>query len=172
MPNYRGHVFGGLIAFSLTKIGFSLFKNLSLPAGSLVFFQQLIFSVLGGLFPDIDIHSKGKKILLFLLIFCVGVAVGNGSYAVLLIFLAIFIFINSVKHRGVTHSPLFVLFVPAMLSEVLNNYAPWIPIIRRDLYIFFTVGALSHIILDYIPKKYLPKSFFNSRPFKFLGIKI
>ncbi|MCF7800232.1 metal-dependent hydrolase [Candidatus Babeliales bacterium] len=152
MPKYKAHLLTGLflfIFFVILVIKFSIFnfnKNL-LP----VF---LGFCLLGSLFPDIDTKSKIQKIiysLLFLIILLLIFLQNWFALAILVIISFIPILVN---HRALTHKKWFILLVPLVFTFFVLSFNMSIKHEALTSYLFFEIGALSHIYLDKIVTKY------------------
>ena len=143
MPNYKGHLVGGAVAFAIT---FFILKNHQPTL--LTSIEWFFFTVVGALFPDIDTKSKGQKyfyrftflIMIFLLV--------QMRFKELAFVSIIALSPLLIKHRGITHSLTFIAalcFLVVVTSQIfLPKYAN---IIFFDT-LFFFVGALSHIYLD------------------------
>lgn len=143
MPNYKGHLIGGAVAFAIV-ICFIFNNNVNFITG----LEWLCFTLLGSLFPDIDIKSKGQKIF-YKVLFCVLIflAFKKQLSAIALISLLSFIPLL-VRHRGMCHQLWFVITVPFAVAVCCNLFFPhYYSIILWDA-IFFTVGAISHLWLD------------------------
>jgi membrane-bound metal-dependent hydrolase YbcI (DUF457 family) len=166
VPNFKGHVVGGVISFAGLS-ALAVFGMFNLSSFLVPGIRGFIASILGGLAPDIDIHSQGRKALYVSLAVGIWMAVLQKANAVLLIFILILLFVRMVSHRGITHNLLFVVAVPWFLSVVLSHYASWIPRMDYGTYVFFVGGAISHLVLDYTPKSFLPDFFFSSGGFRF-----
>ena len=57
MPNYKGHIVGGTVTYLVVL---QVIKHAQ--PNIHVVLQGLVFCLLGSLFPDIDVKSKGQKI--------------------------------------------------------------------------------------------------------------
>ncbi len=158
MPNYRGHLLGGAIAYGLSlavPLRFTYFPC----AGVLSIAGEFLACLIGSLAPDIDIHSKGRQILNKIIFVGLVLSSFQKSTAALLIFIGVFLFAQNVGHRQMTHHPAFIIIVPYCLGVVLNQHITFLPEVSLNLYCSFVLGALSHILLDNIPKRYLPSIF-------------
>lgn len=143
MPNYKGHLVGGIVAFIIV-FNFIMVKKVSL----LVAFEWLCFTLLGALFPDIDIKSKGQKI--FYRILLVAFVLLAFSKCVHLLFLLSFISLIPliVRHRGLCHEVWFVVGAPLCCGFLLGQFFPSVFWNIVWNVFFFIVGALSHLYLD------------------------
>ncbi len=71
MPNFKGHLFGGLTTFTLLHFAPGIKQQLS-PVFSFQKIIELYLSFLGSIAPDIDIYSHGRKIFdFFVLVGCI-----------------------------------------------------------------------------------------------------
>lgn len=143
MPNYKVHMVGGL-AFG---VGAMASTGAWQHASASTSIEYLGCAVLGSLFPDIDIKSKGQKlfyialtgILLFLLI------KRRTAWFIALSILGMVPLL--LRHRGIMHHPWFVgccTGIPAIYLYANNHPYSGLAI---DLF-YFAIGAFSHIILD------------------------
>ena len=143
MPGYRGHLIGGAVTF-LTVLQLMKSHN---PSFSFAL-QGFFFCMIGSLFPDIDIKSKGQKLF----------------YAILFLALCCFLFYQRfdlfislsllsivpllVKHRGIFHKVWFLIFLSITTGLAIgsyhSNYSSW----AMSNALFFLAGALSHVFLD------------------------
>lgn len=144
MPNYKGHLAGGFIAYGLT-------------VGMLIVYCQptfftavewLLCALAGALFPDIDIKSKGQKLFYWVLLLIFVFLMLRKHFEILAVLSIVAITPLLVKHRGVFHRLWFVVSVPALAAFCLSMYVPtYASIIFFDT-IFFIAGAISHLWLD------------------------
>jgi len=148
MPGYRAH----LTAAGVAAVGVIAATHWSSPPAELFTAINTWYvgaSLLGGLFPDVDIKSNGQKVFYYLLIplFLIGLwqhnivmLAANGILAIIPPLL---------PHRGPTHHPLFLLCIPLIIPALIAHYAPLHTIFALRLTLFFMLGALTHIILDF-----------------------
>ncbi len=145
MPNYKGHLAGGLVVYLLLLLVLFITR---MPS-ALTAIEWLIFTLAGALFPDIDIKSKGQKYFYYGVFLFFVILAARKQFVTVTCCSFIFITPMLVRHRGVFHHPLFVIAVPilcwAFLSTIITPYTS-----KRLLYdtMFFISGALSHIWLD------------------------
>jgi len=112
-------------------------------------FLCILASLLGGLFPDIDIKSKGQQ-LLYALIIPLLIAALLAKKIVFSVLLGTLGVISPLlPHRGITHELWFVLTAPLLGPLLVSLYCPEYTEYAQSLYIFFSVGAVSHLILDF-----------------------
>lgn len=143
MPNYKGHIAGAVITFVIV-----LYLLIGLSSSLSRAFEFLFFTVAGALFPDIDIKSKGQKyfyyaVFLFFIILAI-----KKRFEIMSGLSFIIITPMLVRHRGVFHSPRFVIMIPLIAWIIVSMLFPAVS--QRFLYdiLFFIAGALSHIWLD------------------------
>jgi hypothetical protein len=143
MPNYKGHLWGGLVAY-MTVMLVVVKMSPSLVTGA----EWLLCALAGALFPDIDIKSKGQKyfywvfFVLFLFLFY------RKQYGVLSCS-SLFMFTPMlVRHRGIFHRYTFIIALPLCLWLTSTLLCPEL---SRPLFFnmaFFVAGGVSHIFLD------------------------
>lgn len=154
MPNARGHLFGGFGFYLIA--GLIPLSRKYLPfATPETFLAGLPFCLFGALFPDIDTHSEGRKILNLMSFIAIAAAFHYKLYAVAMLLAPIPILAKLARHRGITHNPLFVCVVPAMIIYTIKPHVPWIPAINHKYYAAYVVGAISHIVLDVIQTSFI-----------------
>lgn len=144
MPGYKGHLIGGaLVGIGLTYLIASLGV---MPLN--VQITSFICILLGSLFPDIDIKSKGQKLFfsaafigaIFFVVQARQVALGITAICMIVPLI--------VRHRGLTHQVWFVLLISASVALIGGIYMPSLQHAFIVNALFFSAGALSHIFLD------------------------
>ncbi|MDQ5941165.1 MAG: hypothetical protein QG632_891 [Candidatus Dependentiae bacterium] len=162
MPGYKTHASAAvgsaalLIAATHTKTPFLAWFCLTNLA-------RLVAGLLGGLFPDIDIKSKGQQIL-YALVIPLLVAALLAKHIVFSILLSALAIISPLlPHRGITHNFWFILGGPLAGPLLVYVYCPEYTTYALDLYIYFVVGAISHIALDYGPYEMLMRAWYGAR---------
>lgn len=151
MPGYRGHISVALLFGILLVAGLSLTAAaVAMPLGEKVIKGVVVIwiAVLFGLFPDVDIKSKGQ-LLFYRLFFVLDIVLLVGKHyqeAAFLGFLALLPILS--RHRGWTHTlwamlliPLPILLGPIYLSREPN--AEGLP-----YYLGAVVGYFSHLVAD------------------------
>jgi membrane-bound metal-dependent hydrolase YbcI (DUF457 family) len=143
MPNYKGHLFGGLCAFLFIFI-FFLYKQVTLFVG----IELLICLLLGALFPDIDTKSQGQK-LFYRLLFVVLLLLFIKQKFFEIAFFALLAFLPLlVKHRGLFHNIWFVSFISFIPYFYCSLWMPsYCPILLWNT-VFFVIGIITHLWLD------------------------
>jgi membrane-bound metal-dependent hydrolase YbcI (DUF457 family) len=143
MPNYKGHLVGGVVAYCVM-----LFAIIGCMPSLMTASEWLLFTLAGALFPDVDIKSKGQKYFyyvifaLFVLLACKGWLYHLSCFS----FLAITPMLA--RHRGIFHSAWFVIVLPLIVWMAISMLFPALsrPFFLNTL--FFITGALSHLFLD------------------------
>jgi len=144
MPGYKGHLAGGIIAFSIL-----FFCLIGACSSYYTAAEWLLCTLAGALFPDIDVKSKGQKYFYYVVFGCLIVLVAQQRFQMLTCFSFIMITPMLVKHRGIFHSPSFLIIMPLIVWMII---AMVFPAITQRLFvdtIFFITGALSHLWLDF-----------------------
>lgn len=145
MPGYKGHLVGGICTFALilysidtAGIAFTQFQAA----------QWFISAIIGCLFPDVDVKSKGQNIfyksmlcaLLFMLFY--------GYHRPFMLVSIAAMVPMVVRHRGLFHRLWFIVSMPMILALYLaSSYPIHAPAIYFNA-LFFTLGAISHLWLD------------------------
>lgn len=146
MPGYRMHVVGGIAAFGVTL---ALVNLAGIQQTSGVLLQWIACAVLGSLFPDIDTKSMGQNIFYKVLFVCMivliikkqFVLISYGSLAAMVPLI--------VRHRGITHSAVFICLLPIPLLMYVSYTCPSYTTSIAYSSLFFVAGALSHLMLDF-----------------------
>ncbi|MEX0672010.1 MAG: metal-dependent hydrolase [Candidatus Babeliales bacterium] len=145
MPGYRTHVLGGLAAFGVTYF----FVQSPMHTDPILVAQLAAWCLLGSLFPDIDTKSMGRLVwfrilggmALFGLIAQQGAIVGLSGTLWLLALIA--------NHRGLFHRFWFILLLALLGLMVTDIIAPQYLGYMNNALLFFVIGALSHLLLDF-----------------------
>lgn len=124
---WKTHIWGGAVAGGVILTAY-INKDFSLGSEPLYLAPAILgMSVLGGLFPDIDLETS--KV---------------GQHAKTMSFIINRFF----GHRTIFHAPLLYILVYMLLKEHLQHF--------HILLLAFTAGALSHIVLDMLNAKGIP----------------
>ena len=143
MPGFRGHLIGGTITYLMI-----LQYLKSIPMQPSVIISGFVFCLVGSLFPDVDIKSKGQKLFYScaLVILCCFLYYERTDLFIGLSLLATVPLL--VKHRGIFHQLWFLIFISISTGLVIGsfhaNFSAWA--MKNSL--FFLAGAISHIVLD------------------------
>lgn len=153
MPGYRAHLVGGVIAF----IGFF---SLMQPRLDWFFIGELfLITCFGSLFPDIDIKSRGQRLFYTLLCAVLFFLLFKKYYIVSSFLGLISLYPLIVPHRGPLHNPYLLVGITGVATAVI---AYGLKISSKFLLwhsLFFLVGVMSHLVLDYGIKKFFKKLF-------------
>lgn len=146
MPSYQGHIVGGSVAYALL---YSFIRLTSIITFSLP--EQILlvgFTLLGALFPDIDVYSKMQQILfksLLLLLPCALFMQHLNGFIFLCAATAVCI---TVQHRTVTHNLFFIIFFSVSSCMFAYYQRPELINFITIAGIHFFIGAFSHLVLD------------------------
>ncbi len=154
MPGYRGHLVGGAVAYGIMLVPTIIVKTIA----PVVAIEWLICALAGSLFPDIDIKSKGQKYFYYAIIILLLWLMARAFYVHALGVSLLAMTPMLVKHRGIFHRYWFVIGVPLVIWFGFYIYFAQTAKLIFLHVVFFIVGAISHILLDY-RFGYLP--FFN-----------
>lgn len=143
MPGYKGHSVGGLIAFGALRFALD-----SLRPTPLTSIEWGACTLLGALFPDIDIKSRGQNIFYLALAVGYGLALMAGKLTWSPFFVAAALFPMLMRHRGLSHNVWFAVAISGCIGLGLSIVFPahaqaaWLDAL------FFGAGVLSHLVLD------------------------
>ncbi|MBM3886402.1 hypothetical protein FJ364_00590 [Candidatus Dependentiae bacterium] len=147
MPNYKTHLIGGVMSFLLVMHATTHYMpTLNLSIHHLPY--AFVLSLLGSIFPDIDVPSKMQKLFFTLSTGGILLALLIQNYHVFTLFGVSIIFVSFLTHRTITHKTKFVLLI-SLLPVLYTSYH--LPSHTNDafaLYLYFTLGCLSHILFD------------------------
>jgi hypothetical protein len=146
MPGYKAHIVGAVAAFA--TISFVLNDFLQ-PTPALVF-QCLGATILGALFPDVDIKSKGQGIFYKGMLVCLVLLLWKRQAYLFVIMSFLALVPVLVRHRGLFHQAWFVIIVPLGIAFLVGQSFPLHNVILLKTTCFFCAGAVSHLILDRI----------------------
>jgi len=145
MPNYKGHLVGGLAAYGLL---YGLLVGVLRPS-RFTAFEWLIFTLAGALFPDIDTKSKGQKYFYYGAFLFFVILAMQEQFHMLTCCSFIIMLPLLVRHRGIFHSPRFVIAAPLIVWIFVSMVMPRMVHLFFFDTLFFIVGAFSHIWLDF-----------------------
>lgn len=143
MPSYRIHLLGGLLTY-LSIIQATKYANLS----NHTILQGLIFCLLGSLFPDIDVKSKGQKVFYSLLLCLLIYLAMSQKYCMFAVMSFLAITPILVRHRGVFHHIWFLASIACAGSLAVKSWCGYYEQVMLTNCWFFFAGAVSHILLD------------------------
>jgi len=153
MPNWKVHL---LFNFFLVLIWIFFLLNLGLFGNSILMILLVFLSSFFSIFPDIDSPKSEIRDFFAVIIasFIVVYSIFNFSLSSILyilvgfIFLYLFLRFFPTKHRGVTHSIWFSIFVSLLFTIILSQVFSF-SFKNFFIYFFFLLsGCLSHLFLD------------------------
>ena len=146
MPGYKAHMTGAALVAS-AAIGAATWLGIYRPGLETILALGAL-AVLGGLFPDVDTDSKGRRLFYGLAVVADAILILRHDYrtSALLGFFALLPAIDG--HRGWTHSWWAALVVPCplLLVPAYLLHQPWQPML--PYYFAFVLGYFSHLLLD------------------------
>ncbi len=145
MPGYKTHLVGGAAVFVATSLVIS--TTLSMPT-STQFIGYLSCSLLGSIFPDIDVASKMQRLFFIVATVALSCALLTNRTACFLIIGGSVLLVTFLRHRTLTHQVFFLISMPAFfaLGAVYLYKLPFNLVVNST--IFFVMGCLSHVLLD------------------------
>ncbi len=145
MPNYKKHLIGGVGAYAALLIILQQIQPVSLFSAG----EWLVCSLAGSLFPDIDIKSRGQKYF-YRVIFCVMIfLIIQRHFSLLDTCSVMAVTPMLVRHRGIFHRLWFVILFPLTVWYIVSLSVPTISKLLLFDMLFFIVGAVSHLWLDF-----------------------
>lgn len=144
MPNYKGHLIGGCVAFAAVLI----ILPPAYPTTLLTAFEWLLFTLAGSLFPDIDIKSKGQKYFYWMILILLILLLHTRRFIPLAAVSILSMIPMLSKHRGLFHRTWFIIAAPLIAWQIVALYFPAIKELFMYDMLFFIAGALSHLWLD------------------------
>jgi len=143
MPSYRVHLIGGLVTY-LAILQTIKHMNIS----GFVVAQGLLFCLLGALFPDIDVKSKGQKVFYSILFGLLIWILYKKMYCLFVVMSFLGIIPILVRHRGIFHHIWFLFSMAVLMSWAAKSWCG--PLEQTMLYNswFFFAGTVSHVVLD------------------------
>lgn len=143
MPNYKGHLAGGLVVYFMVLV-----VLIGSTPSVVTAFEWLVFALAGALFPDVDIKSKGQKYFYYLVFIALAVLMYQQRFRIASCFSFFAITPMLTKHRGIFHNVWFVVGLPLSIWMAMGML---FPVLAWPLFfdtLFFIAGALSHLFLD------------------------
>lgn len=157
MPGHHTHK----AAAGLAVIATIVLTHWSLPLAAMWNVQNItrfLAGIAGGLFPDIDTKSRGQRLWYMLLVPLLGAAL-LAKHTIFICILGVLAVIPPLlPHRGVTHELWFVFLAPLGGPIIVSIYQPAYLHSAIDLYFFFIIGAITHLLLDLGPLGMLKRS--------------
>ncbi|MBN1549698.1 metal-dependent hydrolase [Candidatus Babeliales bacterium] len=144
MPNYKGHLLGGVVAWGLLLYGV---RDVH-PTG-ITCMEWLGWCLFGSLFPDIDTHSKGRKIFYYAVSTGLIYFLLAGKYQFFIALSMVSVVPFFVRHRGIFHRAWFILLCCIVPWLYIRTTFPQYVVPAQWSVLFFGIGALSHLLLDF-----------------------
>ncbi len=110
--------------------------------------EWFLFALVGALFPDIDIKSKGQKWIYWFLLLVLIALIGKGRLDVVAFLSVLSVTPMLVNHRGLFHRLWFVVCIPLCAWYIASLSFPFIKQTLLFDTLFFIAGAVSHLWLD------------------------
>lgn len=148
MPNYKGHIVGSSLFFAGAYPAL-VATQLMKPSVGYEVVALFVLCLIGGLFPDIDIRSKGQKLFYQGLFILLLLAIAYQRYELLIPLTLVSLFPLVISHRGITHNPWFIIFLSSGLPLAAHWYHPELKTLSVKAALFFAIGGWSHLILDW-----------------------
>jgi membrane-bound metal-dependent hydrolase YbcI (DUF457 family) len=167
MADYKGHINGALVAAGIYLAGLAAVVVMGTLYTRLTWTEVLLYPValvalvvLFGLWPDVDLDSKGRRIF-YNLFFAVDLFLIITERFEAAAYLGLFALLPALgAHRGWTHTWWAMLLVPAPLLVAPYLYLPETPLIGLPFYGAAVMGYFSHLLLDGLV---LPSKWFTWR---------
>jgi hypothetical protein len=149
MPNYKTHLLGGIASFALVlRVSATYLPTFNLPVEylPLAFFLSLV----GSIFPDIDVPSKMQKWFFVASIGGILAALLTKHHHLFALLGICILFVAFLSHRTITHKPAFLLLF-ALIPTLYSSYTlPAHTTTAFALYLYFVIGCMSHVVFDRI----------------------
>ena len=145
MPGYKTHLAGGAITYAIFVCLCSGWLQLSPSTALYGFFCTL----LGALFPDFDTKSRGQTLIYRFLVPVLLVLIVQQKFKLFILVTCVSFIPLVVKHRGLLHKSWFIIAGSCVVACLLAQFSgAQLPVYLRYA-CFFSLGALSHIFLDF-----------------------
>ncbi len=147
MPGYRTHLIAGTLVFAGCA---SLAAPFMHPEDKTICVWALFLgsTLLGALFPDIDVPSKMQRFFYIMVIGVLAIALVVKNYTLFMGTGAGAIAVAFLRHRTITHRVWFMTLLACVLMGAGIFFFPsserWCLLAG----LFFVVGAWSHLLLD------------------------
>jgi len=143
MPGYRLHLFCGLLTY-LAILQCMQYQAINFS----IIIQGLIFCLLGALFPDIDIKSKGQKLYYSIFFVLLLWLLYQHQFCLFAVMSLLGIIPILVRHRGIFHHFWFLLIMVLMMIGAIKIWCGSYATLLISNCWFFFVGSVSHVVLD------------------------
>ncbi len=153
MPNYKTHLIGGLISFALVIRLAALYMPIFNISTSLVPIAFAL-SMIGSIFPDIDVPSKMQKWFFIASFGGVLITLLTKHYHLFALIGICILFVAFLTHRTITHKPAFLVMFSLIPALYACYSTPEYTYTAFALYLYFTTGCLSHVLFDRILSRF------------------
>lgn len=143
MPNYKGHLAGG-IAIYAAIIGVCTLH----VKPCLTLLEWLSFTLLGALFPDIDTKSKGQKLFYTGIFIALIILFMQKKWYIASLVAPLALIPLLVNHRGIFHNLWFIILLAIIGIGISISLFPTAQNRIVCDALFFLGGAISHLALD------------------------
>ena len=143
MPGYKGHLAGAAVTYAI-----GLYFLMGFEPSGITMAEWFMCTCAGALFPDVDIKSKGQKLLYRILLILFGFLLLTERYQLLSFVSILAIVPMIVRHRGLFHNIWFVVFFPVTVASIIGFLFPGYQTLLYYDILFFVAGAISHLWLD------------------------
>lgn len=143
MPSYRVHLVGGFLTYAAIL---QCLKSADLSIYTI--FQGLIFCLLGSLFPDIDVKSKGQKVFYSMLLMLLIYLFICQKYCMFMVMSFLGVIPLLVRHRGIFHHLWFLLALALAATWCVKTWCGFYEQVMMTNCWFFFAGSVSHVVLD------------------------
>ncbi len=143
MPGYRGHMVIASICFASVVY---FFTASMLQLSTLI--PGFVFCMLGALFPDVDVKSKGQKIFYVMLVLLLWYCLCTYRWDLFMVATFLGLLPILVRHRGLFHNIWFLFFITISVIACLKTYCFFGDKIGWQSGLFFLLGAVSHVLAD------------------------
>lgn len=148
---FRGHAMVTVLFFGVIAVFGRLFD---VPWDRLLLGGM--FMLLGGLFPDIDTASRGRRFFVLVLLVVLGSCLLSKFYVTAALLAAIILVSLLARHRTVFHNFYFLVLLTLFFCWVASLFFQHVMLING---VFFLAGCLGHLIADFGFFKVFRKSF-------------
>ena len=147
MPSYKGHIIGGLAVYLLIMMSVVVYKFLPIQSVPQLA-KWLVCTLVGALFPDLDIKSIGQKwFYRFIALISLLLLAYEQQHVFTMVSLCGLIPLL-VSHRGMLHRWWFIGMVAMFYVFTMTYFVPnYYHAAVLDAS-FFSAGAASHLWLD------------------------
>lgn len=143
MPGYRSHLVGGFVTYLAIIQAISWYNP-----SHMTIIQGFLFCLLGALFPDIDVKSKGQNVFYSILLCLMILLLYKQQYCLFTVLSLLGVIPMLVKHRGIFHHLWFLLLLSIIATGIVKLWCGYFAIVMINNCWFFFAGAVSHVVLD------------------------